>query len=129
MSVGTPLAASQLWRENVMKRLAVAMGFAALLSLALPSATFAQTSATPPPGATPPAPTGTTPGGTMPPPTGQVTTPGGAAPQGTTKPKKAEKQQLSKQQTRMKDCAHEAKAKGMKGESRKQFMSKCLKSE
>jgi hypothetical protein len=29
----------------------------------------------------------------------------------------------------MKDCSHEAKAKGYKGDQRKQFMSACLKSD
>lgn len=35
---------------------------------------------------------------------------------------------LTPQQKLMKDCSHEAKAKGYKGDQRKQFMSTCLKS-
>ena len=36
---------------------------------------------------------------------------------------------LTLQQKKMKDCSHEAKAKGYKGDQRKQFMSACLKSD
>jgi len=36
--------------------------------------------------------------------------------------------QLNSQQQKMKDCAQEGKAKGVKGEERKAFMSSCLSS-
>lgn len=39
------------------------------------------------------------------------------------------KKDLTPQQKKMSDCSHEAKAKGFKGDQRKQFMSTCLKSE
>jgi hypothetical protein len=41
-------------------------------------------------------------------------------------PRRRLNKKATKQQLKMKDCAHEAKAKGFKGEARKQFMSKCL---
>jgi len=36
--------------------------------------------------------------------------------------------QLNSQQQKMKECAQEGKAKGLKGEERKTFMSSCLSS-
>ena len=99
-----------------MKRLLVAVGFASMMTFALPSVTLAQRSdtAAQPGGITPPA------GVTAPGAAGSKTTP----PSTTTKQKKVTKQQL-----KMKDCAREAKAKGFKGDTRKQFMSKCLSAE
>ena len=91
-----------------MKRL-----FAAILiagTLAAAPASFAQVAAPPQSG------TGTQ----------QPATAGKKAPAPTSPaPKKA----LTPQQKKMSDCSHEAKAKGFKGDQRKQFMSTCLKSD
>ena len=54
--------------------------------------------------------------------------PGDSGKTTTTKPAKPKKPKTA-QQKKMSDCSHEAKAKGFKGDQRKQFMSNCLKSE
>jgi psiF repeat-containing protein len=99
-----------------MKRLLVAVGFASMMTFALPSGTLAQPSetATQPSGITPPA---------------GVTTPGAAAGKTTPSATATKQKKATKQQLKMKDCAREAKAKGFKGDTRKEFMSKCLSAE
>ena len=97
-----------------MRHLALAVGFASLLSFAISPASFAQTA------------TGTQPGGTMP--LAAVTSPGAGGPQPQMTPStKAKTTKQTAQRAKMKTCAHDAKTQGLKGDARKQFMSSCLK--
>lgn len=58
-----------------------------------------------------------------------VTARGRQGSQITSPPTTANQKKPTKQQLKVKDCAREAKVKGFKGDTRKQFMSKCLSSE
>jgi hypothetical protein len=103
-------------RKEAMKRLLVAVGLASMMTFVVPFATLAQRTGTE-----------TQPGG-MTPPAG-VTAPGATGSQTTSPSTTAKQKKPTKQQLKMKDCAREAKAKGFRGDARKQFMSKCLSAE
>jgi psiF repeat len=107
------LAPNKLSGEKFMRHLARAVGFASILSFAIPPAGFAQTA------------TGTQPGGTVPP--AVVTPPGAGGPQQMAPSTNAKTTKQTAQQAKMKTCAHDAKTQGLKGDARKQFMSSCLK--
>lgn len=49
------------------------------------------------------------------------------APKADAKPTAAPAKKLTPQQEKMSTCSKEAKAKGLKGEARKKFMSECLR--
>lgn len=126
-----------------MQRVLLVTVFACGLMLGAAGGFAQQTGGSQPPAGTQAAPTQTTPTRqttpttqTAPAQTAPTTQPGGKKTEGNAESGKAapksaggEKKELTKQQKRMKDCNAEAKAKGFKGDQRKQFMSGCLKSE